>query len=118
MPDIGVPELLIVAVIVILLFGPGKAAGIGQSLGQSIREFRKASREGDEQAPGSSAQIGASVPAPSFGRSDAPASAEDVPPRAAASASKARYCTECGGELGAAEKFCTRCGAPAVTPAR
>ena len=29
MPDLGVPELLIIAVIVLLLFGPGKAADIG-----------------------------------------------------------------------------------------
>jgi sec-independent protein translocase protein TatA len=37
MPDLGVPELLIIAVIVLLLFGPGKAADIGGSLGKSIR---------------------------------------------------------------------------------
>lgn len=48
MPDLGVPELLIIAVIVLLLFGPGKAADIGGSLGKSIREFRKATREDDE----------------------------------------------------------------------
>ena len=50
MPDIGVPELLIIAVIVVLLFGPGKAADLGGSLGKSIREFRRAS-SADDDAP-------------------------------------------------------------------
>ena len=48
MPDIGVPELLIIAVIVVLLFGPGKAADLGGSLGKSIREFRRASSGADD----------------------------------------------------------------------
>lgn len=40
MGDIGVPELLIMLAIVIVLFGPGKLAGIGRALGMSIKEFR------------------------------------------------------------------------------
>ena len=39
MPDIGIPELLIILVIVLILFGPGRLAGVGSALGQSIREF-------------------------------------------------------------------------------
>jgi sec-independent protein translocase protein TatA len=39
MPDIGIPELLIILVIVLLLFGPGRLAGVGSAVGQSIREF-------------------------------------------------------------------------------
>lgn len=40
MPDIGIPELLIILVIVLILFGPGRLAGAGTALGQAIREFR------------------------------------------------------------------------------
>ena len=47
--DIGVPELLIVLVIVVLLFGPGRLAGVGSELGRSIREFRQG-LQGDEKA--------------------------------------------------------------------
>lgn len=39
---IGIPELLIVLVIVVLIFGTSKLSGVGGALGSSIREFRKA----------------------------------------------------------------------------
>ena len=39
---IGIPELLIVLVIVVLIFGTSKLTGVGSALGSSIREFRKA----------------------------------------------------------------------------
>lgn len=46
---LGVPELLLILVIVIAIFGVGKLAGIGGALGGSIREFRKSVRD-DEAA--------------------------------------------------------------------
>jgi len=45
MGDIGVPELLIILAIVIVLFGPARIAGVGQSLGQAIRSFRNEVRD-------------------------------------------------------------------------
>lgn len=42
---IGMQELLIIAVIVGLLFGPRQLPRLGRSLGESIREFRGAGRE-------------------------------------------------------------------------
>jgi sec-independent protein translocase protein TatA len=41
MPEIGVPELVIILVIVLIIFGPGKLTGAGSALGQAIREFRR-----------------------------------------------------------------------------
>ncbi len=38
--DIGVPELLIVLVIVVLLFGPGRIGNIAGELGKGIRSFK------------------------------------------------------------------------------
>jgi sec-independent protein translocase protein TatA len=37
----GVPEILIVLVIVLLLFGPGRIANIARELGNSITAFRE-----------------------------------------------------------------------------
>jgi len=37
----GIPELLIVLVVVLLLFGPGRIAKIAGELGKSIRSFRE-----------------------------------------------------------------------------
>ena len=48
MPSLGMPELLIILVIVMILFGAGKLADIGGALGKGIREFRKASNEAKE----------------------------------------------------------------------
>jgi len=46
-PNIGVPELLIIFLILLLLFGASRLAGIGTSLGRSIREFRREVKEDD-----------------------------------------------------------------------
>ena len=39
--DIGVPELLIILVVVLLLFGPGRIAKTAGELGKGIRAFRE-----------------------------------------------------------------------------
>lgn len=41
MPDIGIPELLIILTIVLIIFGPGRLTGAGAALGRAIREFRE-----------------------------------------------------------------------------
>ncbi len=40
-PSVGLPELIIILVIVLLIFGPKKLPGIGKAIGQSIREIKK-----------------------------------------------------------------------------
>lgn len=45
MGSIGTPEILLVLVIALLLFGPTKLPELGKSLGRAIREFKKASAE-------------------------------------------------------------------------
>jgi sec-independent protein translocase protein TatA len=49
MPQLGVPELVLVLVIVVAVFGAGKLANIGGALGKGVRDFRKNIR--DEDAP-------------------------------------------------------------------
>ena len=41
MPDIGAPELLIIALVVLLLFGASRLPKLGRSMGQSISGFKK-----------------------------------------------------------------------------
>ena len=50
MPDVGPMELIVVLVVVLIVFGPGKLPDVGRSIGGSIREFRHAVR-GDSEEP-------------------------------------------------------------------
>jgi TatA/E family protein of Tat protein translocase len=45
LPSVGMPELVIILVIALIIFGPRKLPELGRSLGKSIGEFRKASNE-------------------------------------------------------------------------
>jgi sec-independent protein translocase protein TatA len=45
---LGVPELVIILVILLVLFGGAKLPSLAKGLGQSIKEFKKASKEVEE----------------------------------------------------------------------
>jgi sec-independent protein translocase protein TatA len=51
---LGIPELLIILVILVLLFGPGRLGKIAGELGRGIRNFRDGlggKNEGDDAEP-------------------------------------------------------------------
>lgn len=50
MAGIGVPELAIVLVIIVIIFGVGKLPEIGGALGKGIREFKTESTTEDDDA--------------------------------------------------------------------
>jgi sec-independent protein translocase protein TatA len=45
---IGLPELLVIFLVCLLLFGASRLPEIGRSLGDGIREFKKAFKDGSE----------------------------------------------------------------------
>ncbi len=53
MGSIGMPELIIILVIALIVFGAGKLPQIGENMGKAIRNFKKATseREGIEAGP-------------------------------------------------------------------
>ena len=50
---IGMPELLVILVIILVIFGAGKLPQIGEGLGKGIRNFKKATTKerGDRRDP-------------------------------------------------------------------
>ena len=48
---LGMPELIIILVILLVLFGGTKLPGLAKGLGQSIKEFKKSSKDDPEPEP-------------------------------------------------------------------
>jgi len=70
--NIGAPELIILLVLALIIFGPGKLPEVGNALGKTFREFRHASNDLDLTVP--------TQPKP------APAAAAETSPKAETSA--------------------------------
>ena len=49
MPNIGLPEILIVLAIALIVFGPKRLPEMGRSLGKGIREFKGALMPGESR---------------------------------------------------------------------
>jgi len=46
---IGMPELIVILVIVLVIFGANKLPQIGEGLGKGIRNFKKATKEATQE---------------------------------------------------------------------
>ena len=46
---IGMPELLIILVIILIIFGAGKLPQIGEGIGKGIRNFKQATSKGKDE---------------------------------------------------------------------
>lgn len=115
---LGVPELLIIAFIVILVFGVGRLPEVGGALGKGIREFRKSTRDDDGDAGGANAAstVGGTMPV-SMASSGASSGSEAASDSADVSApADAAYCSECGARNQRGAKFCSECGTSIAAP--
>lgn len=46
---IGMPELIVILIIILIIFGAGKLPEIGSGIGKGIKNFKKATREPPEE---------------------------------------------------------------------
>jgi sec-independent protein translocase protein TatA len=49
--SLGLPELLVILLIVLIIFGANKLPQLGKGLGQGMRNFKDAVKSGEEQPP-------------------------------------------------------------------
>ena len=88
MGGLGFPELIVICVIALLIFGPKKLPDAGKALGQAIRGF-KASMDGKDEAQTGTKAMQPPLNCPGCGK---PAE------------STAAFCTHCGHALAAAPR--------------
>ncbi|MBI3784274.1 MAG: twin-arginine translocase TatA/TatE family subunit [Deltaproteobacteria bacterium] len=59
---LGVPELVIILIVALIVFGPGKLPEIGSALGRGIRDFKKSFEGADEDVKKVDAETKESTP--------------------------------------------------------
>ncbi|HYL16280.1 MAG TPA: twin-arginine translocase TatA/TatE family subunit [Terriglobales bacterium] len=47
---LGLPEILLILAIALLIFGPSKLADLGKGLGEGIKNFKSAVKEGEDNS--------------------------------------------------------------------
>jgi sec-independent protein translocase protein TatA len=94
-------HLIVVLVIVLLIFGPGKLPELGRAVGDGLRELKRATGGGDD-----SAKDAATANARTTVTTAAP-----VTPISAAPTVATRACPSCRGAVPVGDKFCGHCGA-------
>ena len=119
---LGLPELVVIAFIVILIFGVGRLPEVGGAVGKSIKEFRKSTKDGDDDdAPvaqsAEPAAVGAAAGSTAVASATSLAPPEAPAPGATADA-ETRFCSECGAKNTRSAKFCAECGNSMTAAAR
>jgi sec-independent protein translocase protein TatA len=94
-------HLIVILVIVLLIFGPGKLPELGKAMGEGLKELKKATGGGEEPAKDAGTATATTVAPPA-----AAAGTGTVTPITAAS----RVCPSCRGSVPVGDKFCGNCG--------
>jgi sec-independent protein translocase protein TatA len=121
-------HLILLLVVILIVFGAGKLPGVGAALGQSIKEFKKASTEPEEATPANASVNGTSLDSCPNCHTTVPAGAQFCPscgtaarPQIAAEATVSSatpaFCTQCGAKNDVSARFCAQCGTSMSVPA-
>ena len=97
-------HLIVILVIVLVVFGPGRLPELGKSLGEGMRELKKATSGDDAPATTQTPVAASSAPA-------APVAA----PVAAVDVAATRQCPSCNAAVPVSSNFCGSCGARVPT---
>src|SRR5690349_882006 len=97
-------HLIVILVIVLLIFGPGKLPELGKAMGEGLKELKKATG-GEDSAAKDAAAAAATTTATATAAPPAVPSATVTPITAAT-----RVCPSCRGTVPIGDKFCGNCG--------
>lgn len=104
----GAPELIIILIIILIIFGPKNLPKLGKSLGKTVKNVREGMEEDDDKIEAKSTEA-------------TDAKVEDVKPEAAteepaaaadsdADAGEPKFCPACGAKNPSTNAFCAKCG--------
>lgn len=77
MMGIGFPELMVILVIIMIIFGAGKLPEIGNAFGRSIKNFKTSMKEAEEESDNQTAQVEGTEGTPGELPNPEPASSAD-----------------------------------------
>lgn len=97
------PELIIILIVALLIFGPKNLPKLGKSLGQTVKNVREG-MEGDEESETKKVEAPAEEPVKAAAPVEATVPVEDVVEE------DVQFCTKCGAKNDASAAFCASCG--------
>ena len=100
---LGIPELLIIVVVVLVIFGPKNLPKIGSALGKTVKNVREGMEEGPEDKSDDNASPIESHDVEVVEDEDDADAPED--------ADEPVFCSKCGTKNAADADFCSKCGA-------
>lgn len=95
---LGIPELAIILIVVLVIFGPKNLPKIGSALGKTVKNVREGMEEGDDKKVEAASDDAVEV-IEDEDDADVDAPADGV------------FCTKCGTKNAADAAFCSKCGA-------
>ena len=99
------PELIIILIVALLIFGPKNLPKLGKSLGQTVKNVREG-MEGDEEPETKKVEAPVEEPVKTAAPVEVAVPVEDVVVE-----EDVQFCTKCGAKNDASAAFCASCGA-------
>ncbi|MCI6274746.1 MAG: twin-arginine translocase TatA/TatE family subunit [Coriobacteriaceae bacterium] len=103
---LGIPELLIIVVVVLIIFGPKNLPKLGSALGKTVKNVREGMEEDDDKDP-KKVEASQEDGAEEVVADEDDADVEDAP----GAEGVVKFCPQCGAENAADAGFCKKCGA-------
>jgi twin arginine-targeting protein translocase, TatA/E family len=109
---LGVPELVVILVVVLVIFGPKNLPKLGSALGKTVKNVREGMDEGDDDKLKKSDKDGETEKSEKDNEAEEVVQDEDdADVDESAPAEHVVFCPKCGTKNPAGNAFCSKCGA-------